>query len=354
MTFIKRLTFISFTTAVFIFSTACNSKKQPPAKKQDPPVIVDVIIAGASTISNTLEVNGTVLANEYAELHPEVSGRLTYLNVPEGKFIQQGTVIARINDADLQAQVNKSQMQLELAKQTEERLRKLLDIKGVNQADYDAALSQVNNLGADISYTKSLIDKTVIRAPFSGVAGLRQVSPGAYVTPATIIASMQQVSKVKIDFTLPEAYSAYVQKGTYVDVLIDAVNSTKHKALIIASEPQVDVNTRNLKVRALLQDTVANPGSFVKVNIVLGKDKSSVLVPTNAIIPDAMNKKMVIIKNGNAVFVDVETGVRKEGAVEVTKGLQAGDTVVVSGVLFAKPNAPVQIRSVKQLKDVVE
>ena len=306
-------------------------------------------------MSSSLRRRSSVcFANEYAELHPEVSGRLTYLNVPEGKFIQQGTVIARINDADLQAQVNKSQMQLELAKQTEERLRKLLDIKGVNQADYDAALSQVNNLGADISYTKSLIDKTVIRAPFSGVAGLRQVSPGAYVTPATIIASMQQVSKVKIDFTLPEAYSAYVQKGTYVDVLIDAVNSTKHKALIIASEPQVDVNTRNLKVRALLQDTVANPGSFVKVNIVLGKDKSSVLVPTNAIIPDAMNKKMVIIKNGNAVFVDVETGVRKEGAVEVTKGLQAGDTVVVSGVLFAKPNAPVQIRSVKQLKDVVE
>ena len=354
MTLIKRLTFISFTTAAFIFSTACNSKKQPPAKRQDSRVIVDVIIAGASTISNTLEVNGTVIANEYAELHPEVSGRLTYLNVPEGKSIPQGTVIARINDADLQAQLNKSQVQLELAKQTEERLHQLLDIKGVNQADYDAAISQVNNISADISYTRSLIDKTVIRAPFSGVAGLRQVSPGAYVTPATIIASMQQVSKVKIDFTLPEAYSASVQKGTYVDVLIDEANSKKHKALIIASEPQVDVNTRNLKVRAMLQDTIANPGSFVKVNIVLGKDKSSVLVPTNAIIPDAMNKKMVIVKNGNAVFVDVETGVRKEGAVEVTKGLQAGDTVVVSGVLFAKPNAPVQIRSVKQLKDVTQ
>jgi len=354
MTLIKRLIFISFTTAALILSAACNSKKQPPAKRQDSPVIVDVIIAGASTISNSLEVNGTVIANEYAELHPEVSGRLTYLNVPEGKSIPQGTIIARINDADLQAQLNKSQVQLELAKQTEERLHQLLDIKGVNQADYDAALSQVNNISADISYTRSLIDKTVIRAPFSGVAGLRQVSPGAYVTPATIIASMQQLSKVKIDFTLPEAYSASVQKGTYVDVLIDEANSKKHKALIIASEPQVDVNTRNLKVRAMLQDTIANPGSFVKVNIVLGKDKSSVLVPTNAIIPDAMNKKMVIVKNGNAVFVDVETGVRKEGAVEVTKGLQAGDTVVVSGVLFAKPNAPVQIRSVKQLKDVVQ
>lgn len=343
--------------ALFLFVTvllySCQSKKQvPKTPPPSPPTEVDVIVAAGENISNTIEVNGTVVANESAELRPEISGRLTYLNVPEGKLVQQGAVLARINSADLEAQINKSKVQLDLAQQTEERLRKLLDIHGVNQADYDQALSNVNSLKADISYTEALIDKTVIRAPFTGVVGLRQVSPGAYVTPTNIIATMQQVNKLKIDFTLPEAYANAVKRGAYVDVLSDESTGKKEKALIIATEPQVDLNTRNLKVRAVLDSTRINPGSFVKVYVLTGKDRNSVMVPTNSIIPDAMKKKIVTVKNGNAMFVDIETGIRRQDAIEVTEGLHPGDTIVVSGVLFARPNMPVRIRSVKKITDV--
>jgi membrane fusion protein (multidrug efflux system) len=346
--------------ALFLFVTmllflSCKSKKQAPqAPPASPLTEVDVIVASGESISNTIEVNGTVVANESAELRPEINGRLTYLNVPEGKMVQQGTVLARINSADLEAQVSKSKVQLDLAQQTEERLRKLLEIHGVNQADYDQALNNVNSLKADIIYTEALIDKTVIRAPFTGVLGLRQVSPGAYVTPTNIIATIQQVNKLKIDFTLPEAYANSVQRGGYIDVLSDEATGKKEKALIIATEPQVDLNTRNLKVRAVLESSTASPGSFVKIYVVTGKDRNSVMVPTNAIIPDAMNKKIVTVKNGKAMFVDIETGVRKQGAIEVTKGLQAGDTIVVSGVLFARPNLPVHIRAVKKIDEVVQ
>lgn len=332
---------------------ACNTKKPAPAINPNPPVMVDVIVAGESAVTGTLEVNGTVVANEFAELHPEVSGRITYLNVPEGSFVQQGTVLVRINDADLQAQLNKIKVQLELAQQTEQRLKKLLDINGVNQADYDAALNQVNSLKADIDYTSAMIDKTVLRAPFEGVLGLRQVSPGAYVTPTTIITTLQQVNKVKIDFTVPEDYSNSIKTGATVNVITPNDKNTTMRARVIATEQSVDINTRNLKVRALLENGVANPGSFVKVILQTGAGSSSVMVPTQAIIPDAMNKKMVTVKNGKAVFVNIETGVRREGLVQVTKGLNAGDTVVVSGVLFARPDAPLKVRSVKQLQEVV-
>ena len=155
------------------------------------------MIASLQPVTNIIEANGTVIANESVELRPEVSGRLTYLNVPEGKQIAQGTVLARINSADLEAQLQKSKVQLELAQKTEERLRKLLDVQGINQSDYDAVVNQVNSLKADIAYTQTLIDKTVIRAPFSGTVGLRQVSPGAYVSPATIIATIQQLWESK-------------------------------------------------------------------------------------------------------------------------------------------------------------
>lgn len=329
---------------------ACKSKQNAPKPNNTPQtVIVDVMIASPQPISNTIEANGSVVANEYVELHPEVSGRLTYLNVPEGAYVQQGTVIARINDADLQAQLNKTRVALDLAVKTEERLRKLLAINGVNQADYDASLNAVNGYKADMAYTQSLIDKTVVKAPFSGLVGLRQVSPGAYLSPSSIIATVQQVDKIKIDFTLPEEYSKLIKKGNTVTVQIDAREQTMRKAVIIATEPQVNQTTRNLKVRAVLQDAKVNPGAFVKVLIASDREQKSILVPTNSIIPDDKNKQLVTVKNGKAAFVNVETGARQANNIEITKGIQAGDTVVVTGVLFARPKAQLKVRSVKTL-----
>ena len=163
--------------AVSIFS--CKQKAAKAKRGDDGPVIVDVIVATPQKINNNIEANGTVIANENVDLHPEVSGRLTYLNIPEGKYVTKGTVLARVNSADLEAQYQKSKVQLELQKTTEERLRKLLSVNGINQSDYDVALNAVNSTKADMDYTQTLIDKTVIRAPFDGTLGLRQVSPGA-------------------------------------------------------------------------------------------------------------------------------------------------------------------------------
>ncbi len=332
------------------FFPACENKKQQPQQKTAPPPVVDVMIAQATTISNTIEANGTVVANEYVELHPEVSGRITYLNVPEGKYISAGTLIAKINDEDLQAQLSKSKVQLDLAEQTEERLKKLLDINGVNQADYDAALNQVNSLKADIAYTLALIDKTFIKAPFSGVVGLRQVSIGAYVNPAEVIATVQQLDKLKVDFTLPEEYSNYIKNGAVVTMQFDASDSVKHTATIIAEEPEANTLTRNLKIRAVLNDnTKPNPGAFVKVFLNAGAGIKAIMIPTNAIIPNDKNKQVVLVKDGNAKFANVETGIRKESNVEILKGILEGDTVVVTGVLFARANNAVKVRSVKTL-----
>jgi membrane fusion protein (multidrug efflux system) len=331
---------------------SCSSKQAPPKGPAagQPPTVVDVIIAKQTTIDASLEVNGEVSANEYVELHPEVSGRLVYLNVPEGANVAAGTLIARINDADLQAQLSKINVQLKLATENEARLKKLLDINGINLNDYDAALGQKQSLEADLAYTQALIDKTVVKAPFAGRLGLRQVSPGAYVTPATTIASLQQVQQLKVDFSIPEAYSLRIKTGDTIEISTDFDNGRRQRATISAIEPQVNRDTRNLKVRAVLDGQQANPGAFAKVYLQpAGGDQTGISIPTNAIIPDAMSKKVVTVKGGKAVFVAVETGVRQDRLIEITSGLQVGDTVVVNGVLFARPNAPVQVRDVKQL-----
>ncbi len=344
--------FFSFTFLVFlVVNIGCKSKKEAPKSAATAATVVDVIIASGQAITNSIEVNGTVVANEYVELHPEVTGRLTYLNVPEGNHIEKGTVIATINDADLQAQLAKTKVLLDLAAKTEERYKKLLAVNGINQADYDAVLNQVNGYKADLVYTQALIDKTVIKAPFSGIVGLRQISMGAFVTSATIIATIQQVDKLKVDVTAPETYSNILRKGNTIDIVLDNASGTKEKATIIAVEPQVNTTTRNLKVRAVMANSKANPGGFVKAYINAGIDKKAILIPSNCLIPDDKNNQVIVVKNGKANFVAVKTGVRQANLVEITDGITAGDTVVVTGVLFARPKAPLKIRSIKQLND---
>ncbi|MFW2476563.1 MAG: efflux RND transporter periplasmic adaptor subunit [Sediminibacterium sp.] len=334
------------------FVISCKSKKEEPRQQNSGPqsVIVDVIIAGKNNISNIVEVNGSVVANESTNLQPEVSGRLTYLNIPEGAKVTEGTVLARINDADLQASTQKVKVQLELAQKNEERLRKLLSIGGINQADYDAVLNQVNTFKADLDILKAQIDKTVLKAPFTGVLGLRMVSPGTYVTPATVLATLQQTDRVKIDFTIPEAYTDLIGKGKTVNIKTTGKDVLK-KAVIIATEPQIDATTRNLKVRAQLDGANINPGGFVKVLLETGGQNNSILVPTNAIIPDAKAKKVVVVKNGKGKLTDIVTGLRVNGLAEVLSGLQVGDSIAVSGVLFVRPNSSLKVRSVKQIEE---
>lgn len=348
----------AYTKTLFVFTCviafSCKGKQQEVGKKDATPQAtpVDVVIAGTQQLSNTIEANGTVIANESLEIHPEVSGRLTYLNVPDGGSVSAGTILAKINDADLQAQLSKSKIQLSLAEKTEERLRKLLMVSGINQADYDAALNTVNNIKADIQLLKAQIDKTVVKAPFSGVLGLRMVSPGAYVTPQNILATLQEINKVKIDFTTPSLYADLIKRGAVVSIINN--NDSKRTAVVVATESEINTSTRNLKVRAVLGGAPINPGAFVKVLIDAGKQINSIVIPTNAIIPDATSKKLIVVKNGKGTFVNVETGLRTASGVEITKGINVGDSVVVTGVLFVKPNALVKVKNVKNLADLTK
>lgn len=347
---IKTFPIFSIYCFIVIAIISCDSRKEEPKIKKDPPVIVDVLIAAYQKVDNSIEANGTVIANESVQLHPEVTGRLVYLNIPEGKHVAKGAVLARINDADLEAQLNKSKVQLDLYQKTADRLSTLLAVNGVNQADYDAAINNVNSTKADIAYTQALIDKTIIRAPFDGVVGLRQVSPGAFVSSSTIIATMQEVNKVKIDFTFPEEYGNAIKVGDTVDVQIDAASDKKSKAIIIATEPQIDQSSRNIMVRAVLQGGKNNVGSFAKVFIDAGADNNAIVVPTNSIIPNDKNNQVIVVKNSKASFVNVQTGIRFSNNVEIIKGLNTGDTVVVTGVLFAKPQSQLKVRNVKTLQ----
>jgi membrane fusion protein (multidrug efflux system) len=339
--------FLLLILALIMVSCGGKSAKDNKKDKNTGPVNVDVSVAKLSTYANEIEANGTVLASEFVELKPEVAGRITYLNIKEGMSVQEGTLLVKLNDEDLQAQLKKFKAQLQLAKNNESRLKIVLKAEGLNQADYDAALQQVNNLEADLEYTQALINKTEIRAPFTGVIGLRNVSKGAFVSQQSVMATIQQVQSLKVDFVLPEIYVSAVYQGKKINIINDL--GKKFEAVISGVEPQVNTATRNLKIRALISaDAKAlSPGAFVRVVFNEGESKPRLFVPSNCIIPDTRFKKLAVVKNNAIVMTVVETGVRTGSDVEIISGIQAGDTFAVNGILFLKPGTDIKVRNVK-------
>jgi len=334
--------------SIGLLASCKNKKIEAPISKQSNPVPVDIVVASISPLPTASEFNGTVLSQESADLHSEVSGRIIYLNFPDGAAVSKGTLLLRINNSELLAQRKQAQVQKELSAKTVERLGKLLEIKGVNQADYDQAWSQLKSLESSLEVLEAQIAKTEIRAPFDGVLGLRQVSNGAYITPSQTIGTIHSKNKVKIDFVVPEHILPKIKKGSQVQVYTSE-NEKSLTAKVIAIDGQINLNTRNATVRAELSQFGLTAGSFVK--IVLQEKKQGILVPTQAVIPDAVASQVVLVKNGKGMMSNIETGYRTADFVEVTKGINRGDSIVVTGVLFVRPKSQLTVRKVKSLDD---
>jgi membrane fusion protein, multidrug efflux system len=305
---------------------------------------VDGYIVRPQSISDKIEVPGTLLPAEQTQIRAEVSGRVVQLNIQEGAFVQKGSLLVKLFDGDLQAQLKKLKVQLAIAETTEKRQRELLDIKGISQQDYDLVKLNVETLKVDIEATQIAIVKTEIRAPYSGQMGLRSISLGAYISPAEIISTIRQVSELKLEFSVPEKYAKEIKKGDRINFRVDG-GERGHLATVIATENSVEQTTRTLRIRARVDkiDNELVPGVFARINLQLGKTTDALLVPTQALISTARNKQVAVLKKDSVVFNVVETGVRDSAFVQVTQGLKAGDTIVTTGLMVLKPNSKVKV-----------
>lgn len=347
-----------FGTGFMIFSAlivSCGSKKKTAAaaststQQQQQSIIADALIVSTEPLSAEIEIPGTILAGETTEIHPEISGRLVQLNVREGTFVGKGALLAKLYDGDLQAQLRKLEVQLKIAEQTEDRQGQLLKIQGISQQEYDLSLLQVSNLKADIDIVREAVRKTEVRAPFSGKLGLRNISPGAFVTPATIVTTISQVSQLKIQFNVPEKYGSQLKNGQPINFMVDGSTKT-FTANIIAAEVKMDENTRSLAIRALVKnsDPALIPGVFAKVSIVLGQNEDAILIPTIVVQPLGRKKLVYLYRGGKSIPADITTGVRDSSKVQVLTGLNVGDTVITTGLLFLRPGADVKLKNIVQ------
>ncbi|HRI61170.1 MAG TPA: efflux RND transporter periplasmic adaptor subunit [Saprospiraceae bacterium] len=326
---------------------ACTSdKKQENAAPPSRPTgfnmtSVEGFVAKPSTLAETVTASGTLIPAEETELHPEATGRVVSLNLPEGRSVRKGELLVKIFDEDLRTQLQKLEIQLKQSEMTEQRFGDLLKVKGVSQQEYDLAALEVQNLKSEMDLVRINIGKTELRAPYDGVIGLRKISPGAYVTPSTAIVTIRATSALKLDFSIPEKYSSLLRTGQTVTFTVGG-SPTNYTATVQATEQSISADNRNLMVRALVSRNAGGllPGAFAEVNLSLGNKMQALLIPNQAIIPQARNKQVIVSKNGKAVFTTVKTGIRQAGMIEVTEGLHAGDTIAVTGMLFLRPDAP--------------
>jgi membrane fusion protein, multidrug efflux system len=342
---------------VFVFSMAlllsCSKEKSttPQNNRQTGPLVVEGFLVQQETISDNIEVSGSLLPAEETQLRSEVSGRIVQLNINEGTVVKQGALLVKLFDKDLQAQLKKLQVQLQIAIKTEERQRELLAINGISQQEYDLTSLQVDNLNADIEAVRIAISRTEMRAPYDGKIGLRNVSLGSYLSTNDIVATIRQVDKLKLEFAIPEKYAKNLGKGYRVKFKVDG-GQGEHSGEVLATESGVDQATRTLRVRALVKGNNPElvPGIFAKVILELGSDSKALLVPTQAVIPQARNKQVIVVRGDSAVFIVVETGLRDSAFVQVINGLKVGDTVVTTGLMALRPNAKVKIGKLNKYK----
>lgn len=346
----RRIQFIA--AAVLLLAVGCKEKKNQSApaqagRQQGPMTVIGYIVKTGS-VSEPIQLPGSLLPMEETEIHTEVSGRVVGLYINEGASVNKGSLLIKLFDGDLQAQLKKLEVQLQIAQKTEERNNELLKLNGISQQDYDLSFLQVSNIKADIDLMKTNISKTEIRSPFSGKIGFRNISTGAYVTPATIITSIRQVNFLKLQFSVPEKYSSKIKLGQMIAFSTDG-STKKFLAKVYATESTVSETTRGMNVRCYVQQGDASlvAGAFAKVDMDFARNDNAILVPSQAILPQARGKKLILYKNGIAKFVDVQTGIRDSARIEIVSGVTPGDTIVTTGLLGLRPDGKIKLSKVQ-------
>lgn len=329
--------------APLLLAACGGSEEQAAGGGAMPPMAVQVHVLKGEALDNALVTTGTLIANEEVELVSESAGRITELGFEEGGAVKAGQVLVRINDDELQAQLRKAEANLKLAKDDEGRKKQLLAVSGISQEQYDASQATLTGLQADADDLRARIAKSTIRAPFSGKVGLRNVSAGGYVASNTIIAKLQQTDPMKIEFAVPERYGRQVGTGTRITFSLEG-DTARYTGTVYAVDPSVDAATRTVKVRARTgnKDGRLIPGAFAKVDVRLERMADALVVPAEALIPDIQGQKVLLMKGGKAVSARVQLGIRNATNVQLTSGVQPGDSVIVTGLLALRDGAAVR------------
>ncbi len=307
---------------------------------------VNAQIVRSEILADEAPITGFLMPDEEVNLSFETSGKIIEINFEEGTKVSKGQLLAKVNDRQLQAQLQRLVAQLKLAEDRVFRQSALLERDAVSKEAYEQVKTELATLNADIEIVKANISLTELRAPFDGVIGLRQVSVGTYASPSIIVATLTKISPLKIEFAVPERYASEILKGTNLEFYVEGKLQT-FKAQVYATESKIDPVTHSLPIRALYPNTngALLPGRFASIKL-QKEEIARLTIPSEAIVPEMGKDKVFLYKSGKAQPVEVQKGLRTADRVQIVQGLQEGDTVIISGTLQLRTDLPVVLDQV--------
>lgn len=313
----------------------------------DMKIAVEAEQVSVRPLDDTLSAVGTLRAEEAVVLRPEIAGRIEKIHFSDGETVAEGAPLFSLDAALLRAEVNEAAANRDRSQRAHERARELAQRKLLSSADFDSARADLAVDEARLASAQTRLDKTVIRAPFSGVAGLRQASLGDYISVGQALVNLVQLDPMLVDFQLPEMQLAGLAPGMPVKVRVDAFPARSFAGEIMAIDPQIDAAGRSVRVRARLDnhEAVLRPGLFARVDVVLSSNPAALMVPEQALWPLGDKQHVFRVEGDTAKLVQVELGQRLPGWAEIVSGLAPGEVVVTAGQMKLRDGAPVQVQS---------
>lgn len=305
---------------------------------------VEAKIINPERIENVIRVTGAIIANESVALNIEISGKIEKIYFQEGQRVKKGDLLLTINDDEIVAQLERLKYTQKLNEDMEYRMRQLLEKEAISREEYDISLTTLNTTLSDIKEREARIAKHKLYAPFDGIIGLRQISEGSYITSSDLIANIYNINPIKIEFSVPGKYTSIVNKGDSINFKVEASENV-FIGTIYAIEPRIDPRTRTLQIRAICNNDkeVLIPGQFANIDYILNVLPDALMVPSESLIPELSGHKIFTYKNGQVNQEIVKIGIRTEKDVQITQGINPGDTVITTGILQIRQGMPVDI-----------
>lgn len=322
-----------------------------------PPQAVSTIVVKKSTWQPKVDVIGSLQASQATDLATEVSGLITQIHFKSGEHVKAGSVLLKLNDAPLKAQLAQLKAAVVVAQQNLNRDRAQRRINAVSQSVVDNDVATLKGAQAQVKQQEALIDQKTLKAPFTGKLGIRKVDLGEYLPAGTTVVTLQKLDPMYLDFTMPQTQLALIEVGKKIAIKTDAVPGKTFEGKITAIEPQVNTSTRNITVRAQIAnpDGLLLPGLFATAEVDQGDEKQYLTLPNTAIAYNPYGSTVFIVKDNGKddkgkpkLTVEqrvVTTGPTRGDQVAVLSGLKAGETVVTAGQLKLRNGAPVFVNN---------
>jgi membrane fusion protein (multidrug efflux system) len=337
-----RFAFFSFAAAATLLLTVglIHAAEQASA----PGMPVETMEVRVATAKQKISAIGSLQSDESVVLSPEISGRVTKISFIEGEQISVGKLLIRLDDAVLKAQLDQAKANLTLHEADFRRADALLKDRAISQQERDTAYAHWMLDKASVELAEAQWQKTRIIAPFSGTIGLRKVSPGDYVSPGMALVNLEDTRILKVEFSVPEKYSAVIKVGQAFTLQSTARPGQEFTGEVYVINPLVDTASRTLTVRGRLDnsDGMLRPGEFAKLRLTLSSREKALFIPEQAVILGPNNNIVFKVVNSKAEMTPIQLGERSKGWVEVISGLSAGDVVVTGGHQKIGPGSPVK------------